>query len=327
MSSPPSPTFGGSWRCTRTPRKQSKCSSICATSSFVLVSRRQSGPRLRRRSGLGNARRWRKLGVQLTKKGKAKKASGDLAVDSSAQESRLLHLVLALFRERERDFAYVGVEVINKVEAVWTSRSFPKMKDFLLSEYGRQHFSWWDILDVVAVHFLGAAILNERRAKSSEEKPVKITCAEQQLDSSWITVEESFWLPRMAALSHLLFKEKDYGASGHARLFKYCSVLVRRSMEVKQSATGNLLKHIQGTVAMKKRQSLPSEDSGSNESSQRQRDEICFLDKAVGWALRQYSKLGEEAGLAVRNFLAEKGLVISHLTKTEALKILEKKKK
>ena len=233
------------------------------------------------------------------------KSKPTAGVPPTRDERALLQLVLALFAEKERDFHYVGIELIKKFERVWTSASFDELKKFLLKN---ANFNWWDTLDCVAIHFLGAAILNERRAgvhlaaggaaggagsvrgpkKGAERTPVPsgvgIVPAEEQLDREWITCQQSFWLPRMAVLSHLLFKKADMGPSSVERLFRYVQLLLERDRLSK--------------------------------------DEVFFIDKAMGWALRRYSVMDGEK---IKTFVKNNGGKLSALTKREALKILDKK--
>ena len=54
----------------------------------------------------------------------------------------------------------------------------------------------------------------------------------------------------------------------------------------------------------------------------RSSDKEFFIRKAIGWALREYTKTDEQA---VRRFLSERGRELSGLSRTEALKWLERR--
>lgn len=152
----------------------------------------------------------------------------------------------------QREMQYAALDILIK----WKNKVGPEM----LPVYQRmvQEKSWWDTVDLIASHLLGALVQNHPELRSTMD--------------DWSTAE-NMWLRRVAILHQLKYKD----AVDEARLFAYCE---------KNMA-----------------------------------DSEFFIRKAIGWALREYSRQNEAA---VREFVKNHP-DLSGLSQREALKWLEKK--
>src|SRR5690606_16112404 len=93
---------------------------------------------------------------------------------------------------------------------LWTAESLPFLQNLV------QTHSWWDTVDVIAAHMVGATVYNmEIKSDGSRE----ISSASRILDESWIK-HENLWVRRSAILHQLNFKE----ATNFQRLFNYCDL-------------------------------------------------------------------------------------------------------
>ncbi|NLP52248.1 DNA alkylation repair protein [Bacillus sp. RO1] len=131
-------------------------------------------------------------------------------------------LVTFLYTQPEREFHYAALAMIDvhikKLDAEW----LPFLEELISTN------SWWDTVDHIAPHHVGAILLREKA--SIIEYPDR-----------WI-VSDNFWLQRSAILFQLKYKEK----TDAQKLFTY----------------------IEATKGAKE----------------------FFIQKAIGWALREYSK-------------------------------------
>jgi 3-methyladenine DNA glycosylase AlkD len=151
----------------------------------------------------------------------------------------------------QREFQYLAVGLIGKMEKDLN-------KDFITTlEYLITHKSWWDTVDTIAGHSVGAMFKQFPKVRTKYLK-------------KW-RKSENFWLRRTTLLFQLGYKEETD--------FDLLCDLIRENL-------------------------------GSDEF---------FINKAIGWALRQYAWTEPEK---VRKFVkATKGL--SPLSRREALKNLE----
>lgn len=156
-------------------------------------------------------------------------------------------LVTFLYAQPEREFHYVALAMIDvhikKLDAEWLS---------FLEKLVTTN-SWWDTVDHIAPHHVGAILLREKA--SIVDFPDK-----------WIE-SDNFWLQRSAILFQLKYKEK----TDAQKLFSY----------------------IEATKGAKE----------------------FFIQKAIGWALREYSKTAPDE---VLTFIRSTNL--APLSKREGLK-------
>ncbi|WP_226682334.1 DNA alkylation repair protein [Sutcliffiella horikoshii] len=161
-------------------------------------------------------------------------------------------LVTFLYAQPEREFHYAALAVIDvhikKLDAEWLS---------FLEKLVTTN-SWWDTVDHIAPHHVGAILLREK--SSIVDFPDR-----------WIE-SDNFWLQRSAILFQLKYKEK----TDSQKLFSY----------------------IEATKGAKE----------------------FFIQKAIGWALREYSKTAPDE---VLTFI--KSTDLAPLSRREGLKHLARR--
>ncbi|WP_404429122.1 DNA alkylation repair protein [Sutcliffiella horikoshii] len=162
-------------------------------------------------------------------------------------------LVTFLYAQPEREFHYAALAMIDahikKLDAEWLSF----LEEIIITN------SWWDTVDHIAPHHVGAILFREKASI--------IDYPDRWIDS------DNFWLQRSAILFQLKYKEK----TDEKKLFTYIEAA-----------------------------------SGSKEF---------FVQKAIGWALREYSKTAPDE---VLTFIKTKDL--APLSRREGLKHMERKK-
>ncbi|WP_404459261.1 DNA alkylation repair protein [Sutcliffiella horikoshii] len=158
-------------------------------------------------------------------------------------------LVTFLYAQPEREFHYAALAMIDvhikKLDAEWLSF----LEKIIITN------SWWDTVDHIAPHHVGAILLREKASI--------IDYPDRWIDS------DNFWLQRSAILFQLKYKEK----TDEKKLFTYIEAA-----------------------------------SGSKEF---------FVQKAIGWALREYSKTAPDE---VLTFI--KSTDLAPLSRREGLKHL-----
>ncbi|MCG1021800.1 DNA alkylation repair protein [Sutcliffiella horikoshii] len=163
-------------------------------------------------------------------------------------------LVAFLYEQPEREFHYSALAMIDvhikKSGVEW----LPLLEELIVKK------SWWDTVDHIAPHHVGAVLLREKTGIID-------------YPDRWIE-SDNFWLQRSALLFQLKYKEK----TDEEKLFSY----------------------IEAT-------------KGSKEF---------FIQKAIGWALREYSKTAPEEVLRFINSTED----LAPLSRREGLKHLERKK-
>ena len=162
-------------------------------------------------------------------------------------------IIQLLWEKPYRELHYFAQELAEK----YLKDSAPD--DILLYEYMVTHQSWWDTVDVIAVHLMG---------KYFKKYPDQIALHIPR----WLS-SGNMWLQRSAILFQLQYKQATD------------TVWLQTTIE-------SML--------------------GSKEF---------FINKAIGWALREYSKTNPEW---VKHFVHTTPL--TNLSKREALKVMERKK-
>jgi 3-methyladenine DNA glycosylase AlkD len=162
-------------------------------------------------------------------------------------------LVTFLYTQPEREFHYAALAMIDvhikKLDAEW----LPFLEELISTN------SWWDTVDHIAPHHVGAILMREKA--SLEDFPDR-----------WIE-SDNFWLQRSAILFQLKYKSK----TDAEKLFSY----------------------IEAT-------------KGSREF---------FIQKAIGWALREYSKTDPAKVLRFINSTED----LAPLSRREGLKHMAKR--
>ncbi len=167
------------------------------------------------------------------------------------EKSELEDIIKALWTKPQRDFQYVGQELVFKY-----IKQFEK-KDIELLEFMVIHKSWWDTVDYIAANLVGAYF-------KIYPKEIKNTI------SKWL-VSNNIWLQRSALLFQLKYKE-----------------------ELDTVLLSNIITHLLGSKEF-------------------------FINKAIGWILREYSKTNPKWVLELT-----KRTNLDQLSKKEALRLIIK---
>ncbi len=161
--------------------------------------------------------------------------------------SELEAIVRDTWAQPQREYQYFGMELLERGKKHWTTDSLVLMEALLLQK------SWWDTIDFMATHWIGAYFL-----KFPNDK---ITATER-----W-NMDANFWLQRVSIIFQLQYKEKT-------NFELLCNYILSRA------------------------------DS-----------KAFFVQKAIGWALREHAKRNPKQ---VLDFVEHTELM--PLSKREALK-------
>lgn len=173
-----------------------------------------------------------------------------LTNENLPEKSQLELIIKTLWTKPQRDFQYVGQELLFKY-----AKQFEK-KDIELLEYMVTHKSWWDTVDYIAAKLMGAYF-----RKYPEEIENKVA---QWLESN------NIWLQRSALLFQLKYKE-----------------------ELDTVLLSNIITHLLGSKEF-------------------------FINKAIGWILREYSKTNPAWVLEFANKTN-----LNNLSKREGIKLIK----
>lgn len=185
------------------------------------------------------------LGVMAGPRREAQREFLNLATKSPIED--VWELVLECWEQPEREFQYVGSDLLRKNSQRLSPDDLPRLRQLIETK------SWWDTVDSLATHAVGAVVLRHDKGAVMD---------------AWIDSED-IWVARSAIIHQLFYKQQ----TDPDRLFEYC---IRRASDTE-----------------------------------------FFIRKALGWSLRQYSRIDPEA---VKAFVAEHAEDLSGLTKREALK-------
>jgi len=160
-------------------------------------------------------------------------------------------IVRQLWREKEREYQMIALELMGKCKKQFTSDDLPMIEDLITSK------SWWDTVDFLASTIVGYILaLENDQARSTAKRYMS---------------SDNLWLNRTALIFQLKYKEET-----DAELLYQ---LIDKTM-------------------------------GSNEF---------FINKASGWALRQYSKFEPRS---VEKYLTKNKETLAKLTIREGSKYL-----
>lgn len=168
--------------------------------------------------------------------------------------SQMDNLVRELWSWPEREYQYVALALLDKLQKRLTPDSVPLLENLITTK------SWWDTVDSIAIHNVGKLLKQYPEIRDAVIAPWRNS--------------ENFWLRRTTLLFQLSYK----AATDEALLF----VLVEENRESTEF----------------------------------------FIQKAMGWALREYSKTSPKA---VQIFVAKTEL--PSLSQREALKWMKSKDK
>jgi 3-methyladenine DNA glycosylase AlkD len=169
----------------------------------------------------------------------------------ASEKDVLIELLYALWEKDEREYQHLALDIAKKNYSLLKNEIENGVVKYLILQK-----SWWDTVDLIAVHIVGSNIL-------------KNNLNPDFLDN-WID-DDNIWLKRTAILYQLKFKDK----TDLKKVFEYCN----------------------------KEKKHPD----------------FFIRKAIGWQLREQSKMFPAE---VRNFINENRGSLSKLSITEGSKYL-----
>jgi 3-methyladenine DNA glycosylase AlkD len=170
-----------------------------------------------------------------------------LAENGLPNPSELETIIRDTWAQPQREYQYFGLELLERGKKHWTADSITLMEALVLKK------SWWDTIDFMATHWIGAYFLKFPNQKISTTE-------------RW-NMDDNFWLQRVSIIFQLQYKEKtDFEL--------LCNYILSRA------------------------------DSTE-----------FFVQKAIGWALREYAKRNPKQ---VLDFV--ENTVLMPLSRREALK-------
>ena len=110
---------------------------------------------------------------------------------------QLLELATALWVEPEREFHYVGMDVVRAGAKHLRLTDLPSIRGFITAT------PWWHTVDSLAIHTVGTMVTNHPDLVNEMDK--------------WVESDD-FWIARTALLHQLMFKDR----TDANRLFTYC---------------------------------------------------------------------------------------------------------
>lgn len=125
----------------------------------------------------------------------------------------LLELVQALWAEPEREFHYVGMDVIRAGAKNLRVKDLEAVRGFILAT------PWWDTVDSIAIHTIGTMVTNH---------PTLAHVMDEWIES------DGMWISRTAILHQLMFKER----TDTNRLFTYCTMKMESTEFFTRKAIG-----------------------------------------------------------------------------------------
>lgn len=150
----------------------------------------------------------------------------------------------------EREMWYIGMKTLILYKKKLKGEDLQFIESLIVKA------DWWDIVDSVASHLIGALCMNFPELRKNVDH--------------WIE-HENFWLRRTALIYQLGYKKNTDEKTLYSHILKTCH------------------------------------------------EQEFFIRKAIGWALREYSKYNKES---VRLFIETHGDILSNLSKKEGSKYL-----
>lgn len=134
------------------------------------------------------------LGVAMTELRSTAKPVVAAGATSSADE--LLDAVDSLWAEPEREFQYVGVDLLRRWRCLLRAHDLGRVEVWIRTK------SWWDTVDAIAAHVVGGLVADHPELAPTMDR--------------WID-DEDRWIARTAILHQLNFRD----ATDARRLFAY----------------------------------------------------------------------------------------------------------
>jgi 3-methyladenine DNA glycosylase AlkD len=122
-----------------------------------------------------------------------------LAAARKAEPDSLLRFADRCWAEPEREFHYLGTEVLRAGAKHLRQTDLPHVRGFITAT------PWWDTVDGLAVHAVGALVRNHQDLVHEMDE--------------WIESDD-IWIARTAIIHQLMYKER----TDANRLFTYCEM-------------------------------------------------------------------------------------------------------
>ena len=156
------------------------------------------------------------LGVQAGDRRLASKSL--LKAGKSMDPEELLSLAEALWSQPEREFHYVGMDLLRAGAKNLRATDLPRVRARIVAT------PWWDTVDSLAIHTTGTMI----------------TTHPQLVEEMDLWVEsDDIWIARTAILHQLMFKDR----TDTNRLFTYCEMRMADTEFFIRKAIGWALRH------------------------------------------------------------------------------------
>lgn len=141
-----------------------------------------------------------------------------LKAGKSMDPDGLLGLAVALWSEREREFHYVGMDLLRAGAKNLRATDLPRVRERI------EATPWWDTVDSLAIHTIGTLV----------------TAHPELVEEMDLWVEsEHIWIARTAILHQLLFTDR----TDTNRLFTYCEMRMADTEFFVRKAIGWALRH------------------------------------------------------------------------------------
>ena len=112
-------------------------------------------------------------------------------------ENELQSIIATLWALDKREYQYVGLDLGKRYKEYFTPASIPFIQKLITTK------SWWDTVDAIASHMVGAMVFNY---------PEMVTIMDEWVD------HENMWIRRTTILHQLNFKDR----TDPKRFFDYC---------------------------------------------------------------------------------------------------------
>lgn len=162
------------------------------------------------------------LGCQAGERRKASKPMTQAA--KKMEPDALLELVGALWAEPEREFHYVGMDIVRAGAKNLRASDLGTVREFIVAT------PWWDTVDSLAVHTVGTMVTNH---------PELVHEMDEWIEST------DMWISRTAILHQLMYKDR----TDVNRLFTYCTMHMESTEFFTRKAIGWALRQYARTDA------------------------------------------------------------------------------
>ena len=185
--------------------------------------------------------------------------------DTTINQQSLFVLLSKLLQKGQlfREFAWIATILFRKFSIQWDYNYLLKWKQFIINH---PHIQYWDILDIFSPYILGTSLLN------SDPK------YHQQVINEWLS-NNNVWIVRIAILHQLYYKEK----TNLNMLFKSIIYVSQHHLHNKSS---DLNKYPFGIAYHDSQMVI-------NAKKTNRKTDKWFLEKSIGWALRNCTHLSE----------------------------------